>query len=132
VTGRDSPAFAIPAALIASTAHAASMDVTIALYIMWKALQISYNLGVEKGILPNVPGFGIFFYCTCTALLFHVATVEPMNIRTSYWKFLHALSGGRVAGMGRECMDVWGLETTKQLYETLAKSKTKIEIAFTF
>jgi putative component of membrane protein insertase Oxa1/YidC/SpoIIIJ protein YidD len=132
IFGRDSPSFAIPAALIAGTAHAANPDVTIALYIMWKALQLTYNMGVERKQLPTVPGFGILFYCACTALLFHVATLEPTNLRSSYWKFLHGLSGGRVAGMGRECMDVWGLETSKQLRDKLALTNTSLKVEFTF
>jgi hypothetical protein len=99
---------------------------------MWKALQLTYNMGVERKMLPTVPGFGTFFYCACTALLFHTATLEPMNLRSSYWKFLHGLSGGRVAGMGRECMDCWGLATSKQLRDKLALTNTSLKVEFTF
>ncbi|XP_017494604.1 PREDICTED: transmembrane protein 135-like, partial [Rhagoletis zephyria] len=37
--GRDDPRFAIPAGLLASTAFTKYPDVTVALYVMWKALQ---------------------------------------------------------------------------------------------
>lgn len=58
-------------------------------------LQISYNIGTDAGYLPKVPYFTFVLYCASTATLFHAATLEPANLRSSYWKFLHSLSGGR-------------------------------------
>lgn len=110
--------FAFPSGLLASVAFAFYSDNTIALYIMWKTLQvieiaikkrifikiiltwllnlqITYNWGIEKGYLPRVPGFTVMLYAVSTALLFHAATIEPQNLRPSYWKFLHSISGGR-------------------------------------
>lgn len=57
--------------------------------------QMSYNWGIDKGYVPKIPGFTVLLYCASTALLFHAATLEPMNLRPSYWKFLHSISGGR-------------------------------------
>lgn len=115
ITGNDSAYHAIPAGLIAGIAFRKYPDTTVALYVLWKAaqvflihflcvpnayndfcmFQISYNMGIEKGILPRVPGFTEFLYCFSTAVLFHAAIMEPTNLRPSYWKFLHSLSGGR-------------------------------------
>lgn len=94
-TDKDDAVHAIPAALIASVAFSSYPDTTVALYVMWKALQFSYNLGVEANYLPEVPYFTYFLYCASTATLFHAAILEPTNLRASYWKFLHSLSGGR-------------------------------------
>lgn len=94
-TDKDDAVHAIPAALIASVAFSSYPDTTVALYVMWKALQFSYNLGVEANYLPEVPYFTYFLYCASTATLFHAAILEPTSLRASYWKFLHSLSGGR-------------------------------------
>ncbi|KAK9885940.1 hypothetical protein WA026_013817 [Henosepilachna vigintioctopunctata] len=124
-TGRDIPAFALPAGLLAGTAFAKYPNNTVTLYVMWKMLQISYNIGIDKGLLPKVPGFTEFLYCFSTGILFHVAIIEPTNLRPSYWKFLHGISGGRIACMSRPPLDVWGLETSKSLAQVLHNTKTE-------
>lgn len=95
VTNNDHPLYAIPAGLIASTAFFSYPDTTVALYAMWKMLQITYNIGVEHGYLPRIPHFTFILYCFSTAMLFHAATMEPLTLRQNYFKFLHSLSGGR-------------------------------------
>lgn len=95
LTGRDDTRYAIPCALVASTAFFSYPDTTVALYAMWKMLQITYNYGVERGYVPHVPHFPLLLYCASTAMLFHAATWEPLTLRPNYWKFLHSLSGGR-------------------------------------
>ncbi|KAJ8948984.1 hypothetical protein NQ318_023008 [Aromia moschata] len=101
LTGKDNPSHAIPAGLIAGIAFTRYPDTTVALYVMWKAAQITYNLGIDKGVFPRVPGFTEFLYSFSTAVLFHAAILEPTNLRPSYWKFLHSISGGRIACMSR-------------------------------
>ena len=120
---RDEPLSAIPSALLASIAFASYPDNTIALYVMWKMLQvrpcracpinedsfiaslltfqITYDIGHTNGYLPKIPHFTFLLYCASTATLFHAATLEPTNLRASYWKFLHSLSGGRSVGLER-------------------------------
>ncbi|KAJ8964924.1 hypothetical protein NQ317_014457 [Molorchus minor] len=97
---------------------------------MWKAaqfllaLEITYNLGIAKGVFPRVPGFTEFLYSFSTAVLFHAAILEPTNLRPSYWKFLHSISGGRIACMSRAPLDVWGLDTSESLRRVLEKTRT--------
>nr|CAH7717208.1 unnamed protein product [Callosobruchus chinensis] len=124
LTGKDRASHAIPAGILAGIAYLRYPDTTVALYVMWKAAQISYNLGIEKGLLPKVPGFVEFLYCFSTAILFHAAILEPTNLRPSYWKFLHSISGGRIACMSRQPLEVWGLNTTASLKQVLAQTKT--------
>ncbi|KRT82507.1 hypothetical protein AMK59_4448, partial [Oryctes borbonicus] len=76
-TGKDSSLFALPAGLLAGIAFSQYPDTTIALYVFWKTAQIAYNLGVDKGYVPDVPGFNMFLYCLSTGILFHVALLEP-------------------------------------------------------
>lgn len=130
ITNSDKAAYAIPSGLIASVAFGFYADNTIALYIMWKTLQMSYNWGVEKGYVPKIPGFTVLLYCASTALLFHAATMEPMNLRPSYWKFLYSISGGRICVMDRSGFDVYGLDTSGQIREVAKMFNTPPELMF--
>ncbi|KOX70088.1 hypothetical protein WN51_04605 [Melipona quadrifasciata] len=94
--------------------------------------RLSWNDLVEQNIVPEVKWFAIFLYCFCTAVLFHVAIFEPQLLRSSYWKFLYAISGGRIAAMSRIPLDVFGLESTKHLAEVLKKTKTSDKKTFDF
>ncbi|CAG9821510.1 unnamed protein product [Phaedon cochleariae] len=125
ITGKDSPVHALPAGLLAGIAFQRYPDSTVSLYVLWKMAQISYNLGIEKGYVPKVPGFTEFLYCLSTAILFHAAIIEPDNLRPSYFKFLHSNSGGRIACMPRVSFDVWGFNSSQSLERTLMKTKTK-------
>jgi hypothetical protein len=124
-TGKDSPSFAIPAGLIAGMAFTRYPDTTVSLYVLWKVAQITYIMGINKGIVPRVPGFTEFLYCFSTAVLFHAALLEPTNLRPSYWKFLHSISGGRIACMNRIPLDAWGLGTSESLERVLVLTKTQ-------
>ena len=121
---KDSSSLAVPAALISGLTFMFYNNTTIALYFMWKALQLSWNDLVEKKIVPEVKWFVIFLYCFSTAVLFHVAIVEPQNLRSSYWKFLCSISGDRIAVMSRIPLDQFGLESSKHLEAVLKKTNT--------
>ncbi|XP_055847683.1 transmembrane protein 135-like isoform X2 [Episyrphus balteatus] len=125
IMGKDDARYAIPAGLFGSIAFTQYPDITVALYVMWKSLQIVYNFGESKKKLPKVRGFLIFLYCFCTATLFHAAIIEPLNLRPSYYKFLHSLSGGRVGMFNRTFLDVWGLESSVALREVMKRTGTE-------
>ena len=132
VRNKDAPEHALPAGLVAGIAFASYPNVSVALYVMWKTFQFVYAYGNARGVLPNVPGFSNFLYCIFTATLFHVAMFEPQNLRSSYFKFLDRLSGGRIAYMSRLPLDVYGLESTKNLEMVLAKTKARTDLKFLF
>ncbi|KAG5327629.1 TM135 protein, partial [Pseudoatta argentina] len=129
---KDSHIYAIPAGLIASVTFIAYPNTTIALYIMWKTLQLLWNDAVENEKVPEIKWFASLLYCFSTAVLFHAAIVEPQNLRSSYWRFLYTVSGGRIAVMSRLPMNVFGLETHKNLQEVLRKTKTTDQLTFSF
>lgn len=99
---------------------------------MWKSLQITAEMLCEEGYLPKVPCSTVLIYSLFTAVLFHAATFEPLNLRSSYWKFLHGLSGGRIAVMDRRSFDVWGLNTHEQIMKTIEMTKTPVDIKYSF
>ncbi|TMW51397.1 hypothetical protein DOY81_003521 [Sarcophaga bullata] len=118
---RDDARFAIPAGLVGSIAFAYYPDVTVALYVMWKMLQIVYNLGIEKKKLPRIPGFTLFLYAFCTAILFHAGILEPLNLRQSYFKFLQDISGGRLSKFNMVPLDVYGMGTSQAKAEVIRR-----------
>ncbi|XP_015110710.1 transmembrane protein 135 [Diachasma alloeum] len=128
----DNPIHALPAGLLAGLTFVMFPNNTIALYVMWKSLQLFWNKGIENGTLPKIKGFVIVLYCFSTAVLFHAAMVEPQNLRASYFKFLHSLSGGRLATMNRIPLDQFGLETSKYLEQVLIKTNTTNKLIFSF
>jgi len=91
----DSPKLAIPAGLVAGATFSFYPSPTVALYMMWKTLQVAYNAASAKGYLPELPWATILLYCFSTAVLFHAAVLEPRSLRPSYWRFLLGISGGR-------------------------------------
>ncbi|XP_015188603.1 PREDICTED: transmembrane protein 135-like [Polistes dominula] len=129
---KDSPKFAIPAGLIASIAFIAFPNNTLALYFMWKGLHIIWNEGVEKGIFPEFKWFVILLYSFSTAILFHAAILEPQNLRSSYWKFLYRVSGGRIAVISRSPLEIFGMNSSKYLKEVLIRTNTSNQRTFTF
>ncbi|XP_014475106.1 PREDICTED: transmembrane protein 135-like [Dinoponera quadriceps] len=129
---KDSHIYAIPAGFIASMAFMTYPSNVIALYFMWKALQLLWNDAVESGKVPEVKWFMILWYCLSTALLFHAAIIEPQNLRSSYFKFLYNMSGGRIAVMSRIPLDMFGLESSKNLKEVLRKTHLTDQISYSF
>ncbi|KAL6256040.1 hypothetical protein P5V15_013276 [Pogonomyrmex californicus] len=129
---KDAHIYAIPAGLIASITFTAYPNTTVALYFMWKMLQLLWNDAVEKKKVPEIKWFAILLYCFSTALLFHAAILEPQNLRPSYWRFLYNMSGGRIAVMSRLPLNTFGLESNKNLQEVLRKTKTTDQLSFSF
>lgn len=132
VFDKDSKYHAIPSGLVAGIAFSMFPNNTVALYVMWKSLQLYWNRGVEKGYLPEYKWFVVILYSLSTALLLHAAIVEPQNLRPSYWKFLYNLSGGRIASMSRIPLDGFGLESSKCLNDILKATKTTNNLNYSF
>eukprot|EP00099_Drosophila_melanogaster_P009627 NP_001262370.1 uncharacterized protein Dmel_CG11737, isoform B [Drosophila melanogaster] len=116
---RDDARFAIPASLIASISFTQYPDNTVALYVMWKALQILCTKGQEHGIVPHIPNFMLFLYSFFTAVLFHAGILEPKSLRPSYYKFLQAISGDRLSKFNLSAFDVFGLSSQQQALDTI-------------
>ncbi|XP_017058550.1 transmembrane protein 135 [Drosophila ficusphila] len=119
----DDARFAIPAALVASVTFTQYPDNTVALYVMWKALQILCIKGQERGILPHIPNFMLFLYSFFTAVLFHAGILEPKSLRPSYYKFLQAISGDRLSRFNLGAFDVFGLNSQQQAWDTIKALK---------
>jgi hypothetical protein len=129
---KDLHIYAIPAGLIASVTFMAYPNTTVALYFMWKMLQLLWNNAVENKKVPEIKWFASLLLCFSAALLLHTAILEPQNLRSSYFKFLYNVSGGRIAVMSRLPLDMFGLETSKHLQGVLGKTKITDQLCFSF
>ncbi|XP_034486165.1 transmembrane protein 135-like [Drosophila innubila] len=121
--GYDSALFAIPAGLLGSIGLLQFPNITISMYVMWKALQLLYNWGHEEGVLPNIPYFNMILYSACTALLFHCAILEPSSMRSSYYKFLMDISGTRLCRFDISPFDAYGLGGQGQRSDVIKRLK---------
>ena len=65
------------------------------LYITWKTIETLYHQGVDVGLIPRIPGFGILVYSLSTAFLFHASVLEPHNVKPAYWKFLMRITNNK-------------------------------------
>ncbi|EDV41941.1 uncharacterized protein Dana_GF17245 [Drosophila ananassae] len=119
--GFDHSLFAIPASLIGSIGFFRFPNTTVALYVMWKALQLLYNWGVSEGKLPVVPHFTMIMYSFFTAILFHACILEATALRPSYYKFLMSISGTRVSRFNVKPFEVYGLKSQDQINSMIKK-----------
>lgn len=54
ITGKNEPSHAIPAGLLAGVAFVKYPDTTVALYVMWKAAQVTTTKGRNRNRIENV------------------------------------------------------------------------------
>ncbi|XP_030565835.1 transmembrane protein 135 [Drosophila novamexicana] len=120
---QDHAVFSVPAGLVASLAFTQYPDNTVALYVMWKAIQILATMGQERGILPRIPNFMLYTYAFFTAVLFHAGIIEAQSLRPNYYKFLQAISGERLNKFNLSAFDVFGLNTQQQTNDMLKSLK---------
>ncbi|XP_064548176.1 transmembrane protein 135-like [Drosophila montana] len=130
VCGHDSASFAIPAGLLGSIGLLQFPNITISLYVMWKTLQLLYNWGTKAGVLPELTHFNMILYSACTALLFHCAILEPNSIRSSYYKFLLTVSGGRTTRFNVRPFEAYGLKSQNQIFDTIKRLKIDMTSPF--
>ncbi|XP_017845874.1 transmembrane protein 135 [Drosophila busckii] len=119
--GYDSALFALPAGLVGTVGLFQFPNTTIALYVMWKALQLFYSWGLEQRQLPEVPHFIVMLYAVCTGILFHCAILEAGTLRDSYYKFLMNISGQRIARYNVKAFEVFGLKSQQQISDVVKK-----------
>ncbi|XP_048767436.2 transmembrane protein 135-like isoform X2 [Ostrea edulis] len=78
---------------------------TIALYTAYKLAEVLYFKGITRGFLPYIRCADIIIYSLSTAFVFHVAVLEPHNLRPAYWSFLLKVTGNRFSMMNRKLLE---------------------------
>jgi len=101
----DSPANGLLTGLLAGTSMYFYRNSTIALYSFWKSIEVLVSFLHSNGSLPTIPFFIEIIYATSTATLFHIATLEPHNLKRSYWQFLNKITGNKISEVNRVLVD---------------------------
>ncbi|PIO75856.1 hypothetical protein TELCIR_02092 [Teladorsagia circumcincta] len=71
-------------------------NVSIAMYVLWKAIEAIYRDLVKKGYVRPMPYGDLFLYTISTAYVLWQIVIEPQAIRKGYLKFLLGLTGNRL------------------------------------
>uniref|UniRef100_H2ZM34 Transmembrane protein 135 n=1 Tax=Ciona savignyi TaxID=51511 RepID=H2ZM34_CIOSA len=77
---------------------------TIALYVLFKLLEIVAVKLVKGGFLPDIPNIDCFIYATMLSIILHCACFGPQFMRPGYWKFICNVSGNKFPFMFRQLM----------------------------
>ncbi|KAH8362235.1 hypothetical protein KR200_001386 [Drosophila serrata] len=119
--GYDNALFAIPAGLLGSIGFLRFPNTTVALYLMWKSLQLLYNWGVAEGRVPEVPHFAMIMYGIFTPVLCHATILEAQSMRPSYFKFIETISGGRLSRFNLKSFEAFGVGSQDQANQIIKK-----------
>ncbi|XP_037798186.1 transmembrane protein 135-like [Penaeus monodon] len=113
-SGKDEAAHGAVAGVLSALSMYFYSAPSLALYIMWKAIESIYEKGCDDGYLPRIPGSVEFLYALCTGYLFHSAVWESFNMKPSYWRFLDRLTWSRMSEYNRHLLTPYGLESSKE------------------
>ncbi|CAJ0950430.1 unnamed protein product, partial [Mesorhabditis belari] len=101
------------AGLVSGVAMRAFPNVTIAMYMLWKAISHLFEDLLSKGYLPKIPHGATLLYTLATGYVLFVAAIEPHSLRSGYYEFLMGLSGNRLGLLNRKLFDGVGFNSSK-------------------
>jgi len=67
----------------------------ISMYCFSKGLESLIVSKMKKHSFKPLPHSDILLFVLCSGIIFYNCTLEPYNLRPSYWRFMRNLSGGR-------------------------------------
>ncbi|PAV91116.1 hypothetical protein WR25_02814 [Diploscapter pachys] len=97
---------------IAGLSMVAFPNVTIAMYVLWKAIEVLYCDLYNRGYIPYIPYGDIILYTISTGYVLWMAALEPQAVRSGYREFLMGLTGGRLALFNRHLIDSFGYKSS--------------------
>ncbi|KAK5972330.1 hypothetical protein GCK32_000579 [Trichostrongylus colubriformis] len=101
--------------IVAGVASAASMmvypNVTIAMYTMWKGIEVVYNSLVERGAISPIPYGDVILYTFSTGYVLWQTVIEPQAIRKGYLNFLDGITGNRIGTFNRDLYEHFGFQS---------------------
>lgn len=100
------------AGLVAGPALFIYPSPTIALYVLWKCLEIVFNEAVDRDIIRHKNAFIVILYGLATSQLFYSALMDPRYMKKSYMGFLDRISHHKLHMINRSVLDVFGTEAS--------------------
>uniref|UniRef100_A0AC35U5M5 TMEM135_C_rich domain-containing protein n=1 Tax=Rhabditophanes sp. KR3021 TaxID=114890 RepID=A0AC35U5M5_9BILA len=92
-------------AAAASLAYPFFPNVSVALYIFWKLIEVFYEDMVNKGYFPKFKNWEVPLYSISTGYILGVAILEPQLLRPGYYAFLDKLTNTKLRLFNREYFD---------------------------
>ncbi|EPB78397.1 hypothetical protein ANCCEY_02546 [Ancylostoma ceylanicum] len=86
-------------------------NVSIAMYVMWKAIEIIYFDLVKQGKIRSLPYGDLLLYTVSTGYVLWQIIIEPQAIRKGYLKFLLGLTGNRMSLLNRDLYEHFGYQS---------------------
>ncbi|RCN53627.1 hypothetical protein ANCCAN_00121 [Ancylostoma caninum] len=86
-------------------------NVSIAMYVMWKAIEIIYFDLVKQGKIRTLPYGDLLLYTVSTGYVLWQIIIEPQAIRKGYLKFLLGLTGNRMSLLNRDLYEHFGYQS---------------------
>ncbi|XP_062601770.1 transmembrane protein 135-like isoform X1 [Saccostrea cucullata] len=102
---KDSEMYGLLAGFLAGWSMLWYKSSTIALYTAYKLAEVLYFKGISRGFFPYIRCADIIIYSISTAFVFHVAVLEPHNLRPAYWTFLLKVTGNKFSLMNRKLLE---------------------------
>ncbi|VDM64029.1 unnamed protein product [Angiostrongylus costaricensis] len=86
-------------------------NVSISMYVIWKAIETIYYDLFEQGRIQPIPYGDLLLYTISTAFVLWKIVIEPQAIRESYFKFILSLTGNRMALLNRDLYKHFGSQS---------------------
>ncbi|KHJ99986.1 hypothetical protein OESDEN_00049 [Oesophagostomum dentatum] len=86
-------------------------NVSIAMYFMWKAIEVIYYNLAKQGKIQPLPYGDLLLYTVSTGYVLWQIIIEPQAIRKGYLKFLLGLTGNRMALLNRHLYEHFGYQS---------------------
>uniref|UniRef100_A0A0K0D0B3 TMEM135_C_rich domain-containing protein n=1 Tax=Angiostrongylus cantonensis TaxID=6313 RepID=A0A0K0D0B3_ANGCA len=98
----------VTAGIASGLAMLAFPNVSIAMYVISKAIEAMYYDLFEQGRIRPIPYGDLLLYTISTAFVLWRIVIEPQAIRKSYFKFILSLTGNRMALLNRDLYKHFG------------------------
>jgi len=92
---RDDEINSIVAGAVAGLSILFSRSTEISMYCLSKGVEAIFVSMTKKGVMKPLPHPDVFMFAIGTGIIFYCCSLEPYNLRPSYWRFMRSVSGGR-------------------------------------
>ncbi|KAH7732032.1 hypothetical protein AAVH_00930 [Aphelenchoides avenae] len=86
-------------------------NISIALYVFWKAIEMGYLELAAKGYAPLFKHGDTLLYTLSCGYVLGNAVIEPQSLRRSYYNFLCGLTGNKLKLFNRRLFKDWGFDS---------------------
>uniref|UniRef100_A0A7E4W0P4 TMEM135_C_rich domain-containing protein n=1 Tax=Panagrellus redivivus TaxID=6233 RepID=A0A7E4W0P4_PANRE len=108
------------AALVSGLAMLVYPSISVAMYVLWKAIEMIYHKLVEKNLALNFRHGDLLLYALSTGFVLGNVIIEPHAVRKGYINFLSGLTGNKLAVFNRRLFTPFGFDSSR-VYDFMPK-----------